>query len=129
MSKSLRSRLARVAAGTLLAACFAAPALADRDWNDHRWREHRHDRSCHHGDRDRYDREYYGGSREYYGGPRYGSRSWVPGYAQGYRGAPYYYAQRAEYRCPCGKHFRKRNDFARHLYRHHPNAYYAWFQR
>jgi hypothetical protein len=121
--------MAQIAAGTLFAASFAAPALADRDFDD-RIRDgyrrdayrHEHDGGCRHGDSARY-----GGG---YGG-NWSSSAWVPRvlapYARyGYRSAPSYY-QPADYRCNCGKHFRSREQFARHLYRHHPRAYYAMF--
>ncbi len=124
MSKWLRSLLPRLAAGTLFAASVAAPALADRDFDDHFRDAYRHERGCGHDDHDRYRRGDW-------------NQEWNQGnWNQGYRApryAPYRYQRgpvytpRLGYGCGCGKHWRSRDQFARHLYRYHPNAYYAWF--
>ena len=113
MPRSKATRLRAAAATALLTLTLAAPALAGRgDWDDRHHGDrgypvHRHDRSCgHDGWRD--DRGHYDGGRRGY--DRHDDRSHYG------RHDRYEHA----YNCrPCGRGWRSRDSFHRHLAHHH----------
>jgi hypothetical protein len=107
------TRLRAAAAAALLSVSLAAPAFADRDWDDddHYDRRgypvHEHGRSC---------------GRDWDRGGWYGrwDRGW--GRERGYYVRDYYdhHDRDHDYGCrPCGKRWGSRDKFHRHLRKHH----------
>ena len=119
MSGIRMNRVGAAVAAGLLSLSLAGPALADDDDDGRRWRHrgypvHQHDRHC---DRDGHGQRggYYGRGDHHYGRGDHGH-----GYRD--RGDRHH----AEYGCrPCGRRWRDRDKFDRHLSRHHDVPYWA----
>jgi hypothetical protein len=119
------SRMRAAVAAALLSFSLAAPAFADRGWDDDDdWRHrrgypvHEHGRHCDrgHGHGHSHGRDYYDDR----------DRGWGWNHNRGYR----YYSDRihhdADYGCgPCGRRWRSRDKFHRHLSSHHGVPYHA----